>query len=47
MIYQYIINLIGSVPEGMEDAVYVFSCIILFFLLAQIFAFLHSLFKGV
>lgn len=47
MIYQYIVNLVGSVPEGLEDAVYVLSILVLFFLLAEMFAFLHTLFRSI
>lgn len=45
MIVSYITDIVGSVPEGMEDAVFVLGVIVLMFLLCQVFAFLHAVFK--
>lgn len=45
-IYDLVVQLVGSVPSGLSDAVYVFSLIILFFLICEFFAFLHTLFRS-
>lgn len=47
MIYDYIVSLVGTVPSGLEDAVYVLSIFILLFLIAEMFAFLHTLFRAI
>lgn len=46
MIYDYVVQLIGIVPEGFEPAVYVFSGCVLLFLLLELFAFLHNIFRS-
>lgn len=47
MIYDALVSLIGAVPPGMEDFVYVVSCLVFLFLLLSAFTFLGSLFKRV
>lgn len=43
MIYDYLVSLVGTVPEGYEPVVYVISCLVCFFLLCEFFAFFHSI----
>lgn len=47
MIYDYLVQMVGSVPSGLEDAVYVFSILVFIFLLCELFAFLHTIFRAV
>lgn len=41
-VYDAVIDLVGPVPEGFEVLVWVFSCLILFFLVRSVFGILAS-----
>lgn len=47
MIYNSLVELIGTVPDGLEDFVYIISGIVVLWLLLSSFTFLGSLFKRV
>ena len=44
MIYEKLVELIGTVPAGLEPVVYVISCIVAVWLLGQFFTVLWSFF---
>ena len=41
-IYAAVVELIGEVPAGCEPLVYVFSCVVLLFLLQQAFGIVYA-----
>ena len=41
-IYEAVVELIGEVPAGCEPLVYVFSCVVLLFLLQQAFGIVYA-----
>lgn len=47
MVYDWLVMLIGEVPEGLESVVYVLAGIVVIFLLCELFAFLHSIFNRI
>lgn len=47
MVYESLIELIGEVPVGLEDFVYIFSGVTVLWLLLSCFTFLGSLFKRI
>lgn len=47
MVYNWLVTLIGEVPEGLEPTVYVLAGIVVIFLLCELFAFLHSVFNRI
>lgn len=47
MIYNEFVNLVGVVPAGLEDMVYIFSCLVGLWLLLCGFTFIGSVFKRI
>lgn len=47
MIYDALIELIGEVPVGLEEFVYIFSGVVVLWLLLSCFTFVGSLFKRI
>lgn len=47
MIQTFLADLIGQAPEGAEIVTYVFAFLVVVFILAEMFAFLHNLFRSI
>lgn len=47
MVYDSLVELIGTVPDGLEDFVYILAGIVVLWLLLSAFTFLGSIFKRV
>lgn len=46
MIYDALVDLVGTVPSGLSDFVYIISCAVAIVLVLSAFSFLGSLFKS-
>lgn len=47
MVYRAFVDLVGSVPAGLEDIVYIFSCVCALWLLLCGFTLIGSIFKRI
>lgn len=45
MVYDALVDLVGSVPDGLEEVVYIFSIVITIWLLLCVLTFIGGLFK--
>lgn len=45
MVYEALVDLVGAVPDGLEEVVYIFSIVITIWLLLCVLTFIGGLFK--